>query len=310
VEALEKKFVEITGKEQAVFMPSGTMANQLAIATLSGSKSKVFVQDESHVFRDEADAAQTVFNKRLIGLAKGEPYFTAAQLQNAVESLPRDEVFATGIGAVSIENPVRRMNGRMVPFEELKTISAYCREQKIPVHIDGARIYMAAAWSGKSIKDYASLADTFYISLYKYLGASAGAILCGDKNLIGQMPHLIKIHGGSMYGNWTNAAMALFRLEGLEARMKDVVSRSADLFAKLNKLDGIKINALEGGTNIFQMTLDPKINGAKMHERMRTEFNIQFQKPNEKNQSLLTVNETMLYQDNEYLVNAFRETMG
>jgi threonine aldolase len=70
VEALEKKFSEITGKEQAIYMPSGTMANQLAIAVLSGSNSKVFLQDESHVYRDEADAAQTVFNKRLIGFQK------------------------------------------------------------------------------------------------------------------------------------------------------------------------------------------------------------------------------------------------
>ena len=136
VQALEKKFCEITGKEQAVFMPSGTMANQLAIATLSGTNSKVFVQDESHVYRDEADAAQTIFNKRLMGLSKGEPYFTAAQLQAAVESLQKDEVFPTGIGAVSIENPVRRMNGRMVPFDELQKISAYCRAQKIPLHME------------------------------------------------------------------------------------------------------------------------------------------------------------------------------
>lgn len=287
-------------------MPSGTMANQLAIAVLSGSNSKVLLQDESHVYRDEADAAQTVFNKRLIGLSKGEPYFTAATLQNTIESIPNDEVFTTGIGAVSIENPVRRMNGRMVPFEELQKISAYCRAQKIPLHMDGARIYIAAAWSGKSIKDFASLTDTFYISLYKYLGASAGAILCGDKKIISQMPHLVKIHGGSMYGNWTNAAMALFRLEGLESRLKDVVSRSKDLFERLNKIDGIKINSLEGGTNIFQLTLNSKIDGNKMHERMRNEFNIVFQKPNVKNQSMLTVNETMLYTDNDYLSNAFR----
>jgi threonine aldolase len=219
-------------------------------------------------------------------------------------------VFYTGIGAVSIENPVRRMNGRMVPFEELQKISAYCRAQKIPVHMDGARIYMAAAWTGKSIKEFASLTDTFYISLYKYLGASAGAILCGDKKTIDQMPHLMKIHGGSMYGNWTNAAMALFRLEGLESRLKDVISRLKDLFEKLNKIDGIKVNSLEDGTNIFQLTLNPKIDGNKMHERMRNEFNIVFQKPNEKNQSLLTVNETMLYQDNDYLTNAFRECIS
>ena len=72
VTALEKKFASITGKEKAIFLPSGTMANQLAIAVLSGNNTKVFVQDESHVYRDEADAAQSVFQKRLMPLAKGK----------------------------------------------------------------------------------------------------------------------------------------------------------------------------------------------------------------------------------------------
>ena len=72
---LEKKFETITGKEKAIYMPSGTMANQLAIAVLSGDNTKIFVQDTSHVYRDEADAAQSVYNKRLMPLAKNETLF-------------------------------------------------------------------------------------------------------------------------------------------------------------------------------------------------------------------------------------------
>ena len=90
VKLLEEKFVAITKKEAAIFMPSGTMANQLAVAAMSGEASKVYVQDTSHYYRDEADAAQTVFGKRLMPLAKEEAYFTAAQLQEAIES-PDDQ---------------------------------------------------------------------------------------------------------------------------------------------------------------------------------------------------------------------------
>jgi threonine aldolase len=219
VEKLEKIFTEITGKQKAIFMPSGTMANQMAIDVLSGNNTKIFVQDTSHVYRDEADAAQSVFQNRLMPLAKNETYFTADQLRKAIESLPEEEVFQSGIGAVSIENPVRRTDGRMVPLEEIKKISAYCRANNIKLHLDGARIFLASGWSGISIKEYASYFDTVYISLYKYLGASAGAILCGEKSVIDKMPHLMKIHGGSMYGNWTNAAMALYRLDGFESRL-------------------------------------------------------------------------------------------
>ncbi len=107
VAALEKKFEEITSKEKAVFMPTGTMANQFAIAVLSGENTKIFVQETSHVFRDEGDAAQSVFNKRLIPLAKAATYFTAEELQESVDYHNKGEVFKSGIGAVSIENPVR-----------------------------------------------------------------------------------------------------------------------------------------------------------------------------------------------------------
>ena len=168
-----------------------------------------------------------------------------------------EEVFKSGIGCVSIENPVRRTDERMVPLEEIKKISDYCRSNNIKLHLDGARIYMAAAWSGISIKEYASYFDTVYISLYKYLGASGGAILCGDKELIGKMPHLIKIHGGNMYGNWLNAAMALHRLEGLEERLQEAIKRSTKIFASLNKIKGVRINALDDGTNIYELSLIP-----------------------------------------------------
>ena len=309
VEALEKKFAEITGKEKAIYMPSGTMANQLAIAVLSGENTKVFVQDTSHVYRDEADAAQSVYQKRLMPLAKDEPFFTAQQLQSAVEAIPYEEVFKTGIGAVSIENPVRRTGGRMVPVEELRKISAYCRTNNIKLHLDGARIYIAAAWSGVPVKEYASLCDTIYISLYKYFGAAGGAVLCGDKAVIDKMPHLVKVHGGSMYGNWANAAMALHRLEGFETRLKDTVQRAHELFDALNKIPGITIKALPGGTNIYSFALSAKTNGAKMRDTLKNTYNIRIGPLNDKNEGSLTVNDTLLYQSNSYIIEAFRKSM-
>ncbi|HMK04214.1 MAG TPA: aminotransferase class I/II-fold pyridoxal phosphate-dependent enzyme, partial [Ferruginibacter sp.] len=291
VAALEKKIETITGKEKAIFMPSGTMANQLAIAVLSGENTKVFVQDLSHVYRDEADAAQSVFEKRLMPLAMGQTYFTADMLKEAIDSLGSLEVFKSGIGAVSIENPVRRADGRLVPIGEIKKISVYCRTNNIKLHLDGARIYMSAAWEGTSIKEYASYFDTMYISLYKYLGAAAGAVLCGDKAVIEKMPHLIKIHGGNMYSNWCNAAMAMHRLEGIDERMKNVVSRSAEIFAAINKMPGIKITALDGGTNIHQLQLAKEVDGRKLQSKLRTDYFIRMPGTDKSNKTFITANE-------------------
>jgi threonine aldolase len=309
VEVLEQKMAELTGKEKAIYMPSGTMANQLAIAVLSGNNTKVFVQDTSHVYRDEADAAQSVFQKRLMPLAKEETFFTAGELQKAIESLPEQEVFESGTGVVSIENPVRRTDGRMVPLEEIKKISAYCREKKIKLHLDGARIFMAAAWSGVPVKEYASYFDTVYISLYKYLGASGGAVLCGNRDVIDRMPHQIKIHGGNMYGNWTNAAMAVWRLQGMEQRLLDAKKRSEEIFSELNRQKEFHFSPLEGGTNIFQLELAAGIDGRKFQQTLNKDFAIRLPFAPGKNRTMVTINETLLYRDKEYIMNAFLQSV-
>ncbi len=309
VASLEKMFSALTGKERSIYMPSGTMANQLAIAVLSGERTKVFVQDTSHIYRDEADAAQSVFNRRLMPLAKDATYFTAQQLQQAIENLSREEVFTSGIGAVSVECPVRRTDGRVVPLDEIKKISAYCRNHKIGLHLDGTRIFMASAWTGIPVMDYASHFDTVYISLYKYFGASGGAILSGPADIIDKMAHLIKVHGGSMYGNWTNASMALSRLEGFETRLQQAKKISEEIFATLNKLPGMQIKALDTGTNIYSMELAKSIDGKKMQQTLGKDFNIKIPGLNDQNQTHLTVNETLLYQNADYIIDSFKKSM-
>lgn len=309
VEELQNKFAAITGKEKAIYVPTGTLANQLAIAVLSGENTKVFVQDTSHVYRDEADAAQSIFNKRLMPLAKNETYFTADGLKKAITDLDQEEVFKSGIGCVSIENPVRRTDERMVPLEEIKKISEYCRTNKIGLHLDGARLYMASAWSGISIKEYSSYFDTVYISLYKYLGASAGAILCGDKTIIDKMPHLIKIHGGNQFGNWLNAAMAVHRLEGMEDRLQQAIARFKELMNSINQMPGFKISALDGGTNIYSMQMPAGIVVKKFGETMAQKYFIRMAPPDDKGIWKITVNETLLYRDTSFIVNAFKESV-
>jgi threonine aldolase len=309
VTELEQKFETITGKQKAIYMPTGTMANQLAIAALSGENTKAFVQDESHVYRDEADAAQSVFNKRLMPLAKGKTCFTADELKQAVENLDREEVFKSGIGCVSIENPVRRTDGRMIPIDEIKKISEYCRANNIKLHLDGARIFMASAWSGISIKEYASYFDTIYISLYKYLGSSGGAILCGEKSLIEKMPHQIKIHGGNMFGNWLNAAMALHRLDGVEERLQMAIKRSKEIFESLNQIPGVKINALDNGTNIYQIKFPTGIDSRKFSQNMSSKYFIRMAGPGPNGESRITVNETLLHREPKYIIDAFKDSL-
>ncbi|RYZ47425.1 MAG: threonine aldolase, partial [Sphingobacteriales bacterium] len=256
------------------------------------------------MYRDEADAIQSVFGKRLMPLAEGATCFTAAQLQAAIDKLKTDEYLPGGIGAVSIENPVRRTDGGLVPIGELRAISALCRARGIPLHLDGARLFMASAWSGVPVQEYAALFDTVYISLYKYLGAGAGAVLCGPKALIDKMPHLVKIHGGNQFSNWMNAAMALHRLEGFGERLRAAIAASETVFAALNKMPGIRVAPVPGGTNIYHLQLGKGVDVQRLRETLNKEHRIRLAPADASNRIALTVNETILYQTPEAIIAA------
>lgn len=298
VAALESKFEAITGKEKAMFMPTGTMANQLAIKVLSGENIKVIVQENSHTYRDEADAAQTVHGRRLIPVGKDRPYFTLDELKAAIDYYQQEESFPSPIGAVAVEVPTRRANGRMISIAELRKISDFCRENRIPLHLDGARLYMASAWSGVPVSEYASLADTVYISLYKYFGASSGAVLCGKKEVMDKMPHLVKMHGGSMYGNWTNAAMALQEVDGYRERLVKAKTKGGELISMLNRLPQIKISSWPDASSMYGLELSGM--NTQMFRKSLTEQGITVAS------TYFTVNVSVLHRDNNELFNAFK----
>jgi threonine aldolase len=310
IDELLQKFIQITGKEAAVYMPSGTLANQLAIHVLCAGNTKVFVQETSHVFRDEADAAQSLFNKRLIPLAKGKHYFSADELKTEAEYVQSGEYFKSPIGAVAIENPVRRCYGQIVPLEEIKAISAWCKKEGYKLHLDGARLHFASAYSGISVKEYASHFDTVYMCLYKYLGASSGAVLCGDKVIIDQMEHHIKIHGGAMYRNWTNAAMALSQLDGIDDRLKRSKEKADLLFSKLNEINGVKITAIPQGSNIFNLKLAQHHNPEALPQILWDKYVIGIAPPMDDGFIKLHVNESILLRDVDDIVRSFKGALG
>jgi threonine aldolase len=309
VSALETEFANITGKEKAIFLPSGTMANQLAIKLLSGANTKVFVQETSHVYRDEADAAQSVHNLRLIPLAQGSAGFTLSDLKESIEYHNRGEVFKSGIGAISIENPVRRNDGQLFDFEEIKKISSFCRENNYKLHLDGARLHIASSYSGISVKEYASHFDTVYISLYKYLGAAGGAILGGEAKVIDQIPHLMKIHGGVTFHSWPYAAMALAHLKDLDQRLASAKERGSELIRQMNLTKEYQVTpVVTNGTNIFNMTVKGSIEFKDFYESLKTQ-GILINAPRG-GIIKLVINETLLKKEVSKVVQAFQKAYG
>jgi threonine aldolase len=310
MEKLLKKFIEITGKEAAVYLPTGTLANQLAISLLCGNNTKAFVQETSHVYRDEGDAAQTLFNKRLIPLAEGKAHFRLEELKAAIKYHKDGEAFIGGVGAVSIETPVRRCDNQAFPLEEIKKISAYCKAQGYKMHLDGARLHMATAFTNATVKEYSTYFDTVYMCLYKYLGATGGAVLCGDKAVIDQMHHHIKIHGGGIFTNWPSASIALHHLNTIDDAMEKIKVKSANLFNLFSQLKGIKIHQVTNGTNQFKVSIASGIDPVKLNARLRAEHNIIFGLPREEGFVKIKVNPTLLRRGNQQIFDSFKEAIA
>ncbi|NAS30455.1 aminotransferase class I/II-fold pyridoxal phosphate-dependent enzyme [Flavobacteriaceae bacterium R38] len=309
ISELEQAFAKLTGKEKAIFVPTGTMANQLAIKLLNKDNTKVIVPENSHIFRDEADAAQAVHNKRLIPVGKNKPHFNLQDLKDTIAYYNSGEVFKSGLGTIVIEHPVRRADGASVPLETIKSISNYCRENGYKLHLDGARIHIAAAYTKVSISEYASYFDTVYISLYKYLNASGGAILAGDAEIIDKMNHQIKIYGGTTYQNWDEAAMALHYLKGIEDRWQKATLVAKQIISSLNKLKEVTISDIDNHTNIYNLVLDESIDARKLAQTLSREYNILLRNPNSKGIVKFSINESILRKDTNYIINAWKKSI-
>lgn len=309
VQALEEKLADALGKEAAIFLPTGTMANHFAIRALCGSKPRALVQEQCHLYNDTGDCVTRLSNIKLVPLAKDRAFFTLAEVTEAVEQSEGGRV-TNPIGAMMIESPVRRRAGRVQPLEEMRAITDYCREQGIGTHLDGARLYIMCAVTGIGPKEYSDLFDTVYVSLYKYFGAPYGGLLAGSRELIGEMYNDRRMFGGGLASSGLAAAIALQGLNGFEQRFASAMDKASELFAELNQLDAMKVGKFENGSNIFPVELDDLMDHARLIKRLN-EFGIVV-RPAEGSEliSTLAVNTTILRQSNEDIVAAFREALG
>ena len=309
VAELENYFAAVLGKESAIFMPTGTLANHLAIRGLCGVKPRAIVQEQSHLYHDSGDCVTQLSGINLVPLAKGKTCFDLEELEQAITESTAGRV-VNPIGAVMIESPVRRQMGRVVPFEEMKAMTDLCRSHGIGIHLDGARLYMMSAASGVSLRDYSELFDTVYVSLYKYFGAPYGGVLAGDTELIEGMFHTRRMFGGGLASSYFAAALALQGADGFEERFGAALQQGRDLVQRLNSLPGIETREFEHGSNIFPLNFAPDVNTKKVIESLSR--NQVFLYPDEGTDRItrLTVNTTILRQSNNAIFEAFKGALN
>ena len=301
VAELEERMAAVLGKERAVFLATGTLANHLAVRILADNDHRVAVQYDSHLYNDSGDCAEVLSNLNLVPLAHGRGTFTLAEIEELIDRTASGRV-RTGLGVIVIESPIRRRLGEMFDDGEMQRICAYARANGIRTHLDGARLFMASGYTGISPREYASHFDTVYVSMWKYFGASSGAILAGPAALLDDLYHPRRMFGGALPGAWPLAAVSLHCIEGFEERFAAGVSAAEQLIVELETVRQMRVERIPNGTNVFKLHVT-HADLAAYRERV-ADAGILLPGPQEWGGFTLTVNETLARRPVDEIVGA------
>lgn len=307
VAELETRVAKLLGKERALFLPTGTLANHLAIRCQAGGKSRAFVQSESHVYRDSLDCVQTLSHLNLVPLGADKATVPLGEVEEAYQRA-MDRPFPLQVGFIALECPVRRKLGETFDFREMKKIAAFARKHDIKMHLDGARLWIASAYTGVSPSEHAALFDTVYVSLYKYFNAGAGAVLAGPRGVIEHVAQARKMFGGGLCAAWPSAAVALHYLEGFPERYQKAVAAGQALFARLEEHPRFRVERIPHGTNIVKLHLKD-VDGAKYQAALKSR-GVSIGKPSPDSSGIiLKVNESLNRRPADELAKAFIESL-
>jgi threonine aldolase len=218
VNALETKISALFGMEAALFCPSGTMTNQIAIRLHTGPQKEVICHQYSHIYLYEGGGimANSMASVKLLTGDLGK--ITASQV---AESINPDDVHAPETTLVSLENTMNKGGGSIYTLDEIKPIHALCKEKGIKLHLDGARLFNALVETGESPAEWGAQFDTISICLSKGLGCPIGSVLLGTKADIKRAKKVRKVFGGGMRQAGFLAAAGIYALDHQVERLKE-----------------------------------------------------------------------------------------
>jgi threonine aldolase len=252
VNALEEKIATLFGKEAALFCPSGTMTNQIAIRLHTGPQKEVICHQYSHIYLYEGGGimANSMASVKLLTGDLGK--ITASQV---AESINPDDVHAPETTLVSLENTMNKGGGSIYTLDEVRPIQALCQEKGLKLHLDGARLFNALVETGESPADWGAQFDTISICLSKGLGCPIGSVLLGSKVDIKRARKVRKVFGGGMRQAGFLAAAGIYALDHQVARLKEDHRRARTLGEFLMKAPQV-VEVLPVATNIVIARLE------------------------------------------------------
>lgn len=248
VNALQKRCAEITGKEAALYVPSGCMANQLAIKSQTNPADEVIVEAESHILNYETSAPAFISHVQVLPVNGNHGTITSEQINKYLR--PKAYYFPV-TKLICLENTHNRAGGTIYPLDEIKKIRELALGENIRMHMDGARIFNASVETGIKVKEYASYFDSISFCFSKGLGAPVGSILCSDSETIAIAHRFRKIIGGGMRQAGILAAGAMYALDNNIERLKIDNARAKRFAKKLSEMNSVSIDLPYVQTNII-----------------------------------------------------------
>lgn len=248
---LEALAAEMLGMEAALFVPSGTMGNQLALMSHTRRGDEAIVSVNSHIFEHEVGAAAVLSGLNLRPLTFPKGVYDAKQIEMAIRS---DDIHEPPTSLICLENALA--NGRVVPLETMREIRKMAQSHDIPVHMDGARLFNAALTLGVDVKELTACVDSVSCCLSKGLCAPIGSVLCGSSEFIARARKNRKMLGGGMRQTGILAAAGILSLTEMTARLGEDHENARRLARQLAELPGVSVDLESVQINMVFATID------------------------------------------------------
>lgn len=267
VNRLEARMCELLGKEAAVYACSGTQSNQMGVRSHCQPGDELLIEETGHIANWEAGAPAVLSGVTVRTLRGRNGMLEPSDLDGKIR--PDNQHYCI-TRLLCVENTTNHGGGRAYPLNQMDRISRWARQNKLKVHVDGARLFNACVAKGYAARDFAQHADTVSICFSKGLGCPMGSVLVGDAETIRKARRARKMLGGALRQAGMMAAAAVYALDHNVERLEEDHDNARAFAEAIAEIDGIKLNPADVETNLIFFEVDPrKMTGAELSARLR-----------------------------------------
>ncbi|MBX3045236.1 MAG: aminotransferase class I/II-fold pyridoxal phosphate-dependent enzyme [Candidatus Kapabacteria bacterium] len=256
INALQEKTAELFGKEAALFVPSGTMSNQISLKVLTNPADEVIIEADAHVFYYETAAPAVISNVQFFTIPSESGEIPLDKIEKAIRP---DIYYFPKTKAIFVENTHNRHGGTVISIDYIKSLRELADKYGLYLHLDGARIWNAHIASGVSLEEYGKYFDTISVCLSKGMGAPAGSLMVSDASKINGGLKWRKILGGGMRQAGILAAAGIFAIENNLQLIADDHIRTRRFAKAVAEMDSVELNLESVQTNMAVFKLDDNI---------------------------------------------------